>query len=96
MTMTLRSLLVCISLALAPHAALAQSKTVVLSVPDMYSPACPVLARKALQRVAGVQDVQASLERKEAVVVYDATQTSPDKLVETTRHAGFPNARVRD
>lgn len=94
--MTPRSLLACICLALAPHAAIAESKTVVLSVPDMVSPACPVLARKALQRVAGVQDVQASLERKEAVVVYDTTKTSPDKLVETTRHAGFPNASVRD
>ncbi|HEY5636361.1 MAG TPA: heavy-metal-associated domain-containing protein [Burkholderiales bacterium] len=97
--MTLRSLLACIFLALAalvPHAALAESKTVVLSVPDMFSPACPVLARKALQRVAGVQDVQASLERKEAVVVFDSTKTSPDALVQTTRHAGFPNARVRD
>jgi mercuric ion binding protein len=92
-------LLVALSIALAmlaPRLATAESGTVVLSVPDMYSPACPVLARKALQRVPGVQDVQASLERKEAVVVYDATKTSPDKLVEATRHAGFPNARIRD
>ncbi len=97
--MTPRSLLACLSLALAalaPHAALAQSKTVVLSVPDMHSPACPVLARKALQRVAGVQDVQASLERKEAVVVFDAGRTDSGQFVEAARNAGFPNARVRD
>lgn len=94
--MTLRSLLVGICLALAPHAALAQSKTVVLSVPDMYSPACPVLARKALQRIPGVQEVQASLERKEAVVVFDAERTDAGKLVEAAQNAGFPNARIRD
>ena len=81
--------------ALSPQLALAETKTVVLSVPDMYSPACPVLARKALQKVEGVQEVKASLERKEAVVVFDDARTSIERLVETTKHAGFPNARVR-
>jgi mercuric ion binding protein len=97
--MTKCSLLVASSVALAmlaPRLATAESGTVVLSVPDMYSPACPVLARKALQRVPGVQDVQASLERKEAVVVFDAARTDAGKLVEAAQHAGFPNARVRD
>jgi periplasmic mercuric ion binding protein len=92
-------LLVALSIAfavLAPQLATAESGTVVLSVPDMYSPACPVLARKALQKVPGVQDVQASLERKEAVVVFDAAKTDPGKLVEAAKHAGFPNARVSD
>lgn len=92
-------LLVALSIAfavLAPRLATAETGTVVLSVPDMYSPACPVLARKALQRVPGVQDVQASLERKEAVVMFDAARTDAGKLVEAARNAGFPNARVRD
>jgi mercuric ion binding protein len=96
--MTRRSLLTTLSAALAalaPQPGFAESKTIVLSVPDMYSPACPILARKALQKVSGVQDVQASLERKEATVVFDDTQTTADKLVETTKHAGFPNAHVR-
>jgi periplasmic mercuric ion binding protein len=96
--MTKRSLFAALSVAfasLAPQLASAEPSTIVLSVPDMYSPACPVLARKALQKVAGVQDVQASLERKEAVVVFDDTQTSADKLLETTKHAGFPKAHVR-
>jgi mercuric ion binding protein len=78
-----------------PHVSFAESRTVVLTVPDMYSPACPVVARKALQAVPGVQNVKASLERKEAVVVFDDATTTVDKLVETTKNAGFPNARVR-
>lgn len=97
--MTRRSLLAALAVVLAalgPQPASAESRTIVLSVPDMYSPACPVLARKALQKVLGVQDVQASLERKEARVVFDDTKTSADKLVETTKHAGFPNARVQE
>lgn len=95
--MSYRSLLAALSLAaaLAPQPALAESKSVVLSVPDMVSPACPVLARKALQKVDGVQEVHASLERKEAVVVFDAGRTSVDKLVEATRHAGFPKTSVQ-
>jgi len=95
--MSYRSLLAAVSIAaaLAPQPALAESKSVVLSVPDMVSPACPVLARKALQKVDGVKEVRASLERKEAVVVFDDGKTSADKLVEATKHAGFPNTRVQ-
>lgn len=96
--MTARALVAAFSisvLAAAPLSAAADPRTVVLSVPDMVSPACPVLARKALQDVAGVQEVKASLERKEAVVVFDASKTNVDKLVEATRNAGFPKAQAR-
>lgn len=95
--MSYRSLLAAFSIAaaLVPQPALAESKSVVLSVPDMYSPACPVLARKALQKVDGVQEVRASLERKEAVVVFDDSKTSVDRLVEATKHAGFPKTQAQ-
>lgn len=78
----------------APNLSFAESKTVVLSVPEMYSPACPVVARKALEKVPGVANVKASLERKEAVVTFDDAKTSVQKLVETTRNAGFPTTRA--
>lgn len=93
-----RSLLVGLSVAAAmavPYVSFAQSKTVVLSMPDMFSPACPILARKALGKVDGVTDVKASLERKEAVVVFDDTKTTVEKLLETSKHAGFPNTSKR-
>lgn len=96
--MTARTLLAAFSisvLAAAPLSAVAEPRTVVLSVPDMVSPACPVVARKALRKVAGVQEVKASLERKEAVVVFDDSKTSADELVEATKHAGFPKTRVQ-
>ena len=92
-----RSRLVSFALAAAmvtPQLSFAEPKTVTLSVPDMYSPACPVVARKALQKVPGVENVKASLERKEAVVTFDDAKTSVEKLVETTKNAGFPNARA--
>jgi periplasmic mercuric ion binding protein len=96
--MTARSYLAALSLslaALAPQTAAAESRIVVLSVPDMVSAECPILTRKALQKVAGVEDVKASLERKEAVVVFDAGKTNVDKLVQATKNAGFPKTHAR-
>jgi mercuric ion binding protein len=42
-----------------------------------------------------VQDVKASLERKEAVVTFDDAKATVDKLVEASKNAGFPNAHLR-
>ena len=96
--MAKRSQLVAFALAatmFAPQLSFAESKTVVISIPDMYSPACPIVANKALKKVPGVLDVKASLKRKEAVVMYDDTIATQEKLVETSKHAGFPNSSVR-
>lgn len=96
--MTKRFVLVTLSVAaamLVPQLSFAEPKTVTLSVPDMYSPACPIVARKALEKVPGVASVKASLEKKEAVVTFDDTKTNVEKLVETTKNAGFPSSRVR-
>ena len=93
--MKIRSLLTGFSLAAmmaAPNLSFAEAKTVTLSLPDMFSPACPIIARKALGKVPGVQNVKASLERKEAVVVFDDSKASVETLVTTSKNAGFPNA----
>jgi len=46
--------------------AAAAQKEVVLLVPTMNCSACPITVRKALEKVAGVQNVKASLEPPEA------------------------------
>ena len=71
--------------------ALAAQKTVVLSVPSMNCAACPITVRKALEMVAGVQSVKATLEPPEAVVTFDDAMTSVDKLTEATKGAGYPS-----
>lgn len=76
----------------APHAAFAEQKTVVLSVPDMNCSACPITVRKALGKVAGVQSVKASLEPPEASVTFDDAKTSIEKLTEATKKAGYPSS----
>jgi mercuric ion binding protein len=70
----------------------AAQRTVVLSVPGMNCAACPITVRKALEKVAGVQKVTATLEPPEAVVTFDDAKTSVDRLTETTKGAGYPSS----
>jgi periplasmic mercuric ion binding protein len=71
--------------------ALAESKTVTLSVPGMYCEVCPITVKKALQKVAGVEKVSASFETKQAVVTFDDSKASVNKLREATAKAGYPS-----
>lgn len=70
----------------------AAQKSVVLSVPGMNCAACPITVRKALERVAGVQSVKATLEPPEAMVTFDDAKTSVDRLMEATQGAGYPSS----
>lgn len=69
----------------------AAQKTVVLTVPDMNCSACPITVRKALEKVAGVEKVKATLEPPEAVVTFDDSKTGVDRLMEATKRAGYPS-----
>ena len=79
------------AITVVPHASFAGQKTVVLSVPDMNCSACPITVRKALEKVAGVHNVRASLEPPEASVTFDDAKTSIEKLTEATKKAGYPS-----
>jgi mercuric ion binding protein len=74
------------------NAALADTKTVTLSVPGMTCAACPITVKKALQRVEGVEKVAVAYEPKEAVVTFDDAKTSVDRLREATANAGYPSS----
>ena len=88
-----RKLLAVLALsALLAVPALAATKTVTLSVPDMNCPACPITVKKALSRVEGVSQIEVSLQTKEAVVSFDDAKTSVDKLTEATEMAGYPSS----
>ncbi|HSU77810.1 MAG TPA: mercury resistance system periplasmic binding protein MerP [Burkholderiales bacterium] len=72
-------------------AALAEDRTVTLSVPGMYCEMCPATVKKALSRVPGVVKVDASYKDKQAVVTYDDSKTSIDALTGATANAGYPS-----
>lgn len=80
-----------IGLVLFSSSAWAAVKTVTLSVPGMYCEVCPITVKKALQKVPGVTKVNVSFEKKEAVVRYDDTKATIDKLKDATFEAGYPS-----
>jgi mercuric ion binding protein len=75
--------------------AAAAEKTVVLSVPGMNCAACPITVRKALQKVAGVTAVKATLEPPQAIVTFDDARTTVDALTRATANAGYPSSPLR-
>ena len=90
----MKSILAILALAAAGISlpAAAAQRTVVLSVPGMNCAACPITVRKALENVAGVQKVKATLEPPEAVVTFEDAAASVDQLTEATRQAGYPSS----
>jgi mercuric ion binding protein len=70
-------------------------QTVTLAVPDMNCPACPYTVKKALSKVNGVGKIEVSLEKHEAVVVYDDSKTNVAKLTEATESAGYPSSEKK-
>jgi mercuric ion binding protein len=69
----------------------AASQTVTLSVPGMTCVACPAIVKGSLQKVAGVTQVEVSLEQKTAVVTFDDAQASVADLIAATTNAGYPS-----
>ena len=77
-------------LAVVAAPAWAATPTVTLSVPGMTCAACPITVKKALNRVAGVENVTVAFEQREAVVTFDDAKTSVPQLTTATTNAGYP------
>ncbi len=88
----LLSIAAALSLLAVPVPASAAPRTVTLSVPGMTCAACPITIKKALLKVAGVQKVNVSYEKLEAVVTYDDAKTNVDALTNATKRAGYPSS----
>lgn len=69
----------------------AASKTVTLSVSNMYCATCPVAVKKALSRVEGVEAVDVDFKQKRATVTFDDAKTAAEALTQATANAGFPS-----
>ena len=70
-------------------------QTVTLSVPGMTCAACPITVKKALTKVEGVNQVDVSFDKREAVVTFDDAKTTIQKLTEATTNAGYPSSVKR-
>ena len=79
------------TLLLASSTVYAETKTVTLSVPGMNCDLCPITIKKAISRVPGVSSVEASFEKKQAVVTFDDKKATVDELTKATANAGYPS-----
>lgn len=62
---------------------------VTLNVAGMTCSSCPITVKKALSKVKGVQQVTTNFKLKQAVVSFDDTQTTLQKLTDATANAGY-------
>ena len=86
---TIRTLALVLSAGLS-SIAMAAVQTVTLDVAGLTCSSCPITVKKALTKVDGVQQVKASFEKREAVVTFDDTKTSAEKLSLASTNAGYP------
>ena len=52
----------------------------------------PITVKKALSKVEGVSKVDVGFEKREAVVTFDDTKASVQKLTKATADAGYPSS----
>ncbi|EIO1855438.1 organomercurial transporter MerC [Salmonella enterica] len=86
----MKKLFASLALAAAVAPVWAATQTVTLAVPGMTCAACPITVKKALSKVEGVSKVDVGFEKREAVVTFDDTKASVQKLTKATADACFP------
>lgn len=84
--LTISSLIAAVAVS---SSAFAAPKTVTLDVPGMNCITCPLTVNKALKKVDGVQEAKTDYATKEAVVTFDDSKTSVEKLTQATTDAGY-------
>jgi mercuric ion binding protein len=73
----------------AAHAAPPQTAT--LAVENMTCGTCPIVVKKALERVPGVSSTTVDFDKKMATVTFDPDKANSAKLTQATTDAGFPS-----
>ena len=74
----------------------AAEQSVILSVPGMNCPVCPITVKKSLQRVTGVKSVNVIYESKTAKISFDDKLTDIKSLLKATENVGYPSYLKED
>src|SRR3989442_3334803 len=69
--------------------AVADTQRVVLHVTGMICESCESTVTVMLRRTPGVMNAVVSVERAEAVIVFDPAKTSPAKLIDVVKSLGY-------
>jgi len=87
----MRKFFVAAALSLLAVSASAAPRTVILSVPTMDCPVCPITVKKALSKVPGVSQVVVDFDKRQATVTFDDAKASVETLTRATKDAGYPS-----
>ena len=68
--------------------------TVVLSVPSMDCPVCPITVKQALTKVSGVIQAKVDFDKRQATVTFDDAKTDVQALSLATKNVGYPSMLV--
>jgi len=66
-------------------------QTVTLAVENMTCGTCPIVVKKALERVPGVGSTSVDFDKKTATVTFDPDKATSARLTQATTEAGFPS-----
>ena len=82
--------LVCMLIA-SGTACAAPPQIATLAVENMTCGTCPIVVKKALERVPGVSSTAVDFDKKTATVTFDPEKATAAKLTQATTEAGFPS-----
>jgi mercuric ion binding protein len=68
--------------------------TITLAVENMTCGTCPIVVKRALERVPGVSSTSVDFEKKTATVTFDPDKATAARLTQTTTEAGFPSKLI--
>ena len=74
----------------------AAEQSIILSVPGMNCPVCPITIKKSLQQVDGVKSVNVIYESKTAEISFDDKVTDIKSLMKATENVGYPSYLKED
>src|SRR5579859_3422759 len=84
-----------VAMLLAAGAAFASPpQTATLAVENMTCGTCPIVVKKALERVPGVSSTSVDFDKKTATVTFDPDKTTSARLTQATTEAGFPSKLI--
>lgn len=69
--------------------ALAATKSVTFAVNGWTCGSCAASTRIALKKLEGIEDVKTNHEKMEAVVTYDDSKVTPDKMIQAIQKLGY-------
>ena len=75
-------------------ASAAPPRTTTLAVENMTCGTCPIVVKKALERVPGVTSTSVDFDKKTATVTFDPDKVTSARLTQATSEAGFPSKLI--